>query len=190
MWDETKPKWTYLFIATSLAFYILQLISNIEIYLAYIPAYTIPHPWTPITAIFLHINLDHLLYNMLALLIFGTILEKQIGNQTFFALFITSGIIGNLGYLLTANNPMIPVIGASGAIYGIMGTLAILEPYRRVYLYGLMPLPMAAAAILWALGDIMGLFTPSNIAHGAHLAGMLVGIITGLQLKNRQRIIY
>ena len=81
---------------------------------------------------------------------------------------------------------MIPVIGASGAIYGIMGTLAILEPYRLVYLYGLMPLPMAAAAILWALGDIMGLFTPSNIAHGAHLAGMLVGIITGLQLRDRE----
>ena len=187
MWDEHQPKWTYLFIATSLAFYILQLVSNIEVYLAYIPAYTIQHPWTPLTAIFIHINLDHLLYNMIALLIFGTILEKQIGNQTFFALFITSGITGNLGYLLTAHNQMIPVIGASGAIYGVMGTLAILEPYRRVYLYGLMPLPMAAAAILWALGDIMGLFQPSNIAHGAHLAGMLVGIITGLQLKNRQR---
>ena len=192
MWDESEPKWTYIFIATSLAFYILQMISHIEVYLAYIPAYTIQHPWTPISAIFLHINLNHLIYNMLALLIFGTILEKRIGNQPFFALFITSGIIGNLGYLVTTTNPMIPVIGASGAIYGVMGTLAVLEPYRLVYLYGLMPLPMAAAAILWALGDIMGLFQSSNIAHGAHLVGMLVRIITGLQLRNRQRnsIIY
>jgi len=187
MWDEPKPRWTYIFIATSIAFYILQMISNIEIYLAYIPAYTIQHPWTPLTAIFLHINLDHLLFNMLALLIFGSILEKRIGNQPFFALFIISGIIGNLGYLITVSNPMIPVIGASGAIYGVMGTLAVLEPFRLVYLYGLMPLPMAGAAILWALGDIRGLFTPSNIAHGAHLAGMLVGLLYGLQLKNRSK---
>ena len=187
MWDEPKPRWTYIFIATSIAFYILQMISNIEVYLAYIPAYTIQHPWTPLTAIFLHINLDHLLFNMIALLIFGSILEKRIGNQPFFALFIISGIIGNLGYLITVSNPIIPVIGASGAIYGVMGTLAVLEPYRLVYLYGLMPLPMAGAAILWALGDIMGLFTPSNIAHGAHLAGMLIGVLYGLQLRNRQR---
>ena len=183
MWDEPKPRWTYIFIGTCTLFYLLQQVTHIEVYLAYVPAYTVMHPWTMITAIFLHLTPDHLIFNMLALLIFGTMLEKRIGNTSFAALFIVSGVIGNVGYLLTASNPMIPVIGASGAIYGVVGTLAVLEPFQLVYIYGLMPLPMIGAAVLWGIGDFMGLFSPSTIAHGAHLAGMLVGAIFGFILR-------
>jgi len=150
-------------------------------------AYTVYYPWTPITAIFMHVDLEHLFYNMIALLIFGSILERRIGNQQFFALYFLSGIIGNLGYFFTAINPHIPVVGASGAIYGIVGALAILEPFRLVYIYGLMPLPMIGAAILWTLGDFVGLFSPGTVAHGAHLAGMLIGIIAGVIFRMETR---
>jgi membrane associated rhomboid family serine protease len=159
MWDEPKPRWTYIFIAACTLFYLLAQVSNIDAYMAYAPAYTVYQPWTPVTALFMHVDIEHLLYNMIALLIFGSMLEKRIGNQQFFALYLLSGVIGNLGYYLTAVNPRIPVVGASGAIYGIVGTLAVLEPLRLVYIYGLMPLPMIAAAVLWTLGDIVGLRT-------------------------------
>ena len=189
MWDESKPRWTYIFIVICVLFFILAQVSNIEMIMAYTPAYTFYYPWTPISALFMHVDLEHLIFNMIALLIFGSILERRIGNQQFFALYILSGIIGNLGYYFTAINPHIPVVGASGAIYGIVGALAVLEPLRLVYIYGLMPLPMIGAALLWTIGDIAGLFSPGTVAHGAHLAGMLIGVIAGLayRLEARQQ---
>ena len=186
--EEYQPKWTYIFLIVSTIVYIFQQITPLWVFLAYTPAYTLRYPWTLLTAIFLHLDLAHFLFNMVALLIFGTILEKRIGNQNFFGLFLVSGIIGNIGYFVTSVNPMIPALGASGAIYGIIGALAILEPYRRVYLYGFMPLPMVGAAILWALGDLKGLFVPSRIAHGAHLGGMVIGIIAGILLKKQEKL--
>ena len=189
MWDEPKPKYTYIIIALCTIFYLLSQFTNIDRYMAYTPAYTLYFPWTTITALFIHADLEHLFYNMLALLIFGSTLERRIGNQQFFALYFLSGFVGNLGYYLTAVNLHIPVVGASGAIYGVVGTLTVLEPFLLVYIYGLVPLPMIAAAILWTYGDIAGLFSPSTVAHGAHLAGMLVGIIVGVmyRLGNRRR---
>ena len=187
MWDEPKPKYTYTFIALCILFYVLSQFTAIERYMLYIPSYTLYYPWTTITALFMHVDLEHLFYNMLALLIFGSILERRIGNQEFAALYLLSGIIGNIGYYLTAVNPHIPVVGASGAIYGIVGTLAVLEPFRLVYIYGLMPIPMIGAALLWTLGDIAGLFSPGTVAHGAHLAGIFIGVIAGFIYRRRPR---
>jgi membrane associated rhomboid family serine protease len=184
MWEEEhQPRWTYIFIAASIILYWVQRGTRIWFYLAFTPALTTTFPWTPITAIFLHIDLNHLFFNMLALLFLGTALERRINEKLFITIFVISGIVGNLGYYFTAANPMIPVLGASGAIYGVIGTLAVLEPFRLVYFYGLMPLPMIGAAILWALADLQGLFIPSRVAHGVHLVGMLVGVIAGLSSK-------
>jgi membrane associated rhomboid family serine protease len=107
--------------------------------------------------------------------------------RSFAALFILSGIVGNLGYLLTSSDPYIPAIGASGAIYGIIGTLAVIAPSLLVYIYGFIPVPMALAAAIWALIDIAGLSMPTGIAHGAHLGGMIVGLIYGAYLRVRVR---
>ena len=109
------------------------------------------------------------------------------GRRLFAALFLLSGIFGNVGYLITASDPLVPALGASGAIYGIVGSLAILAPFMMVFIYGMVPLPMVAAALLWALMDLMRLFVPSGIAHGAHLGGMLVGAVFGLYLRLRRR---
>ena len=64
-----------------------------------------------------------------------------------------------------------------------MGALAVLEPFRMVYFYGMVPLPMIAAAALWALADLTRLFIPSQVAHGVHLVGMFVGVLAGLYLR-------
>ena len=152
-------------------------------YLAFTPAFTTHYPWTIVTSIFLHLGFSHLLFNMFALFLFGSALERRISHRLFATLFIVSGVVGNVGYYFTVGSPLIPVLGASGAIYGVMGALAVLEPFRMVYFYGMVPLPMIAAAALWALADLTGLFIPSQVAHGVHLVGMLVGVMAGLYLR-------
>jgi membrane associated rhomboid family serine protease len=185
------PRWTYIFIAVSVIGFIFQAFTNLWVYLAFFPAFAFESPWMFITSIFLHADLEHLLFNMIALFFLGINLERMVGRRNFAMLFIASGLIGNLGYLLTANNPLIPAIGASGAVYGIMGTLAVLVPRMRIFIYGIIPVPMIVLAIIWGLMDFMGLFAPSGIAHGAHLGGMFVGVAYGLyiRLKMSRRVV-
>ena len=82
---------------------------------------------------------------------------------------------------VSANN--IPAIGASGAVYGLLGTLTVLAPFMSVYIWGILPVPMIVLAGIYAVVDITGFAQPDGIAHGAHIAGMLVGIVFGLYLK-------
>jgi len=179
-----KPKWTFILIATAvLGFVIQQATSPFWLYGAFFPAYIFQFPWSFITAIFLHSDFTHLFFNMFALFFFGIQLEKMIGRRRFLFIFFSSGIIGNIGYLLSASNPFTPAIGASGAVYGVMGTLATLAPFMLIFVFGMLPLPMILAAALWIIIDIAGLFAPSGIANGAHLGGMGVGIIFGLYLR-------
>ncbi|HEY4698794.1 MAG TPA: rhomboid family intramembrane serine protease [Nitrososphaerales archaeon] len=180
---ETTPRWTYIFILLSLVGFVLQYVTSSWVYLAFFPALVLEYPWMFITSIFLHADLSHLFFNMMALFFFGTYLERMIGRKSFLVLFLVSGVIGNLGYLFTASDPLTPAIGASGAIYGVVGTLAVLAPLMMIFIYGIIPLPMFITAILWTLLDLVGLFTPSGIAHGAHLGGMVVGVIYGLYLR-------
>jgi hypothetical protein len=140
-----------------------------------------------VTSIFFHADLNHLVFNMFALYFFGSHLERMIGGRLYASLFFISGIVGNLGYMVTASSPKIPALGASGAIYGVIGSLAILAPFMIVLIYGLVPLPMIAAAFLWALMDFLGLFIPSGIAHGAHLGGILVGAVFGVYIRLRMK---
>ena len=98
-------------------------------------------------------------------------------------IFISAGIVGNIGYFVTASNNMIPAIGASGAAYGLMGTLVVLAPFMSVYIWGLLPVPMIILTAVYAFIDVIGLSAPSGIAHGAHLAGLIVGIVFGLYLR-------
>lgn len=136
-----------------------------------------------VTSIFLHGDISHLFFNMLALFFFGTYLERMVHHEIFVFIFLVSGVVGNLGYLVTASNPFVPAIGASGAIYGIMGALAVMAPFLIVLVYGMMPLPLIVAAAFWVLLDFAGLFTPSGVAHGAHLGGIFIGAIIGLFLR-------
>jgi hypothetical protein len=180
-----QTSWTIRFIAIAVVFFVLQNILGPEIwqYFAFFPALAIKWPWTLITSVFLHADFNHLLFNMFALFFFGSYLERLLGSNRFLIIFIAAGIVGNLGYLVTASNSMIPAIGASGAAYGLMGTLVILAPFMRVYVYGLLPVPLVVLTAVFVFIDVAGLFSPSGIAHGAHLAGLIVGIVFGLYLR-------
>jgi len=136
-------------------------------------------PWTIITYIFLHASFEHLFYNMFALALFGSILENVIGGRKFLITFFVSGVIAGIGSVIFYPSS----IGASGAIYGIMGALAVLRPRMVVYV-GFVPLPMFLAVVLWSAGDLLGLFSTTDlIAHGAHLFGLIFGLVYGIILR-------
>nr|AIF01519.1 Rhomboid family protein [uncultured marine group II/III euryarchaeote KM3_149_F06] len=146
--------------------------------------------WRFVTAIFLHGGFPHLLYNLFALALFGSILEKYIGSKKFLFVFFVTGIFANL----ISINYYDASLGASGAIFGIIGALVLIRPMLVVWAFGL-PMPMFLAGALWAVGDVIGIFVPSNIANVAHLSGMFFGLVFGLiyrervSTKNEKRLI-
>lgn len=139
--------------------------------------------WRFLTAIFLHGSAMHLLYNLFALFFFGLSLERLIGSRRFLIVFFVSGIIGNI----VAVNFYPSSLGASGAIYGIIGSLSVINPFMFVWAFGLL-LPMFIAAILWIIGDLMGVFGlgGSDVGYIAHLSGIGVGILFGLLFRYRK----
>ena len=181
-----SPKWTFVFIAICVVAFLLQQVTDLWVYLAFVPSLALTYPWMFVTSIFLHASLSHLFFNMLALFFFGITLEPMIGRGRFFVLFMASGIVGNVGYMLTAPDPMTPGIGASGAIYGVVGALAVLAPLRLVFV-GMVPMPMILVALGYAFLAYIGLFGGSSgIAEGAHLGGMALGAAYGIYLRLRR----
>lgn len=129
-------------------------------------------PWRLLTSLFAHSGMGHLLSNLFALGLFGLILEGRIGSKKLLWLFLISGVIINL---LT---PYPRSLGASGAIFAILGALIVLRPLMMVWVSG-MPLPMILAGLMWLLQNVFGLFIPSNIGHIAHLGGLFIGLGMG-----------
>ena len=131
---------------------------------------------------FLHGDMTHLLGNMFALFLFGLILENAIGSKKFTLLYFASGIVAGAASIFFYDS----TLGASGAIFGILGALAVLKPRMIVWTYGV-PMPMVAAVGFWLILDILGVFYPSNIANMAHIAGLAFGAAIGISLLRKYR---
>lgn len=168
-------------LGTMILIFIAQLtIDGFTENLIFIPELTFVEPWRVVTSIFLHGGITHLFFNGYALFLFGNILESKASQKDYLAIFFGAGIVGAfLYYLLVVAgiSPALPALGASGAIYGILGAVAVLFPNMRIYMW-FFPMRMREAAILWALISIVGTFdTASGIGHAAHLGGLVFGWI-------------
>jgi len=139
--------------------------------------------WQLATYLFLHGGLFHILLNMLALFFFGPDTERAIGTKRFIALYFVCGILGGLGWLLlTGRQTPMPCIGASGAIFGVLGAFAALFPARPItlLLFFVIPVTMRARtlALAMAVFSLLAMVgQPGNIAYAAHLAGGLAGYL-------------
>lgn len=165
--------------AATVAVFILQIIfPAITDNFSLVSADAFSRPWTILTSIFLHGGIEHLMYNMFALVLFGLILEEIIGAKRFLLLYFSAGILASI-----ATIPFYQAsLGASGAIFGIMGALAILRPKMVVWV-SFVPMPMFLAILVWAAIDFFGIFFPSNTANSAHLAGLFLGVLYGIYLR-------
>lgn len=154
-------------------------------YLALNPAFVAARPWTLITHMFVHGNLSHLLVNMIVLFFFGTELERRVGESKFLQIFIISGLVAAIGQMAAV--PTGSMVGASGALFGVMGCLAVIAPEITVLIYFVIPLSIRAAIVLFAVIDFALMGSADSIAHMAHITGLLAGLAYGGMLKDRYR---
>jgi len=138
-------------------------------------------PWQIVTYSFLHANLAHIFFNMLALYMFGGEVERLFGAR-FFALYylacVVSAAICHLAVSAWVGGPPVPIVGASGGIYGVLLAFGLYFPHRRVMLL-IPPIPMPARVMVFGFAALELFFgitqTAQGIAHFAHLGGMAGG---------------
>ncbi len=145
-------------------------------YLALNPDYVMQRPWTLITHMFVHADFNHLFWNMLFLFFFGMELERRVGENKFLQIYMFSGIVAAFGQMMISSGSM---VGASGALYGVMGCLAMIAPEIRILLFFVIPVSIRGAVVLFVLIDFLTLGSADNIAHMAHIVGLLVGLAYG-----------
>ena len=124
--------------------------------------------WRLITAAFLHYGPFHLLLNMLGLYWFGSLLEQRIGSGRFLLIYLVSGLAGSAGALVAS--PLNPTVGASGAIFGILGAGLVLEQ-QRDYVFG-------GSALGVIIANLVLTFFWPGISIGGHIGGLIGGAVS------------
>ena len=161
----------------------------LTIWLGLVPALVVERwwVWQPVTYMFMHGGLFHLLFNMLALWMFGVDLERQWGTRFFARFYFVAGVGAALTTLVLSWLPfgfaealyVSVTVGASGAIYGLLVAFAMMYPRRPIYLYLLFPIP--ARIFVLIIGGISFLSsiseTSGGVAHATHLGGLLAGYV-------------
>ena len=156
--------------------------------------------YTLLTSMFLHGGLGHLCGNMLFLYVFGDNIEDALGHGKYFLFYVFCGIMAGITHILSLTSPdqfMLPVIGASGAISGILGAYFVLYPRAKILtliFYGwivLIPIPAILFLGIWFLMQwtfgVVELVSvqPSGIAYWAHIGGFLTGVIVALVFRRQ-----
>lgn len=132
--------------------------------------------WQPITYMFLHAGFWHVGMNMLVLWMFGWELEQNWGGNRFLRYYLVTGAGAGLITVLFSLNSSIPVVGASGAIYGVLLAYGLTYPNRTVYLYFMFPVKVKYLVVFLALMAFFASFkSGSSVSHLTHLSGMIIG---------------
>ena len=186
---------TFVFLALMWVVFFLQVITQtispaLMAYLFVLEPHAIHHVWTWVTSIFAHGDLFHIIINSIVLYFFGPLVERRTGSQAFAALFLVSGIlagVGQVGFGLLIGQPGPGVVGASGAILAIMGVLTVLNPQLRVLLFFFIPMPLWMLTVGFALFSVFVMvgagLGAGDIAHLAHLIGLVLGLAYGKRLQ-------
>jgi membrane associated rhomboid family serine protease len=138
-----------------------------------------------LVSIFLHGSWLHVLGNMLFLWVFGNNVEDRLGPVGFLIFYLFVGVVATLGHVLADPSATIPVVGASGAIAGVMGAYLVFWPRARVHslvFVVLIPLPAALVLGIWFVLQF-GTDPNSNVAWVAHVAGFVAGVLVALVLR-------
>jgi membrane associated rhomboid family serine protease len=139
--------------------------------------------WQIFTYMFLHADATHIIFNMFGLLIFGPKIEMTMGSEKFLKFYLICGVGSSLFYLLiTGLGGNIPMLGASGAIFGVLTAFGIMYPRDIVYVYFSFPMPAIVFIILYGgLQVLLGVLTlgetGGGIAYFGHVGGLVTAII-------------
>ena len=146
---------------------------------------------TLLTSMFMHGGWLHLAGNMLFLWIFGDNVEHRVGHVVFLAFYLVAGLVASLAQILVDPDSVIPTLGASGAISGVLGAYLVLFPANRVTVFllrAVVPVPAVVAIGMWfALQVFSGFFASGGeaggVAYMAHIGGFLAGAAAGVVFR-------
>jgi membrane associated rhomboid family serine protease len=158
--------------------------------------------WQPLTHLFVQSGGWHLFLNMFTLWMFGRQAEYDMGSRRFLIYYLVCGLGAAAMQMavgaLMGDNPNVPMVGASGAVYGILLAFGVMHANARVMLL-ILPIPMKAKWLVIIFGALelfgglssgVGLFAKDDVAHFAHLGGMLWGFLLLLYWKKTGKIYY
>jgi membrane associated rhomboid family serine protease len=154
--------------------------------------------YTLITSIFLHGGIFHIGGNMLFLYVFGDNVEDAFGHLPYLLFYLICGLVADFVHILsisTSAGLLIPTLGASGAISGVMGAYILLYPRARIetliitFVVTIMSIPAVFFLGFWFLLQILytWLDLSGNVAYWAHIGGFIAGLILGLTVRRKRR---
>lgn len=173
-----------------LSFYFIpSLFNNFSIYNIIDPNFRI---WQPLTSMFLHGGLFHILVNMFVLWQFGNQIEEVIGTKKFLQLYFISGLLSGIFWMFLGTGP---AVGASGALSGLLAAYIFIAPEAKVLAFFVFPMKMKSFiygfAVLSLIFGLASLINPSygfGIGHFAHLGGLVGGYIISYYWKSKRLI--
>jgi membrane associated rhomboid family serine protease len=149
---------------------------------------------TLFSSMFMHGGIGHLFSNMLYLWIFGDNVEHRFGHIPFLVFYLVSGLFASIAQILVSPDSVIPNLGASGAIFGILGAYMVLFPRNKVnaiVLYFIVSMPALYVIGLWTVmqvfsvfGSIFGPPQAGGVAYMAHVGGLIAGVVAGLAFRS------
>ena len=147
---------------------------------------------TALYSMFMHGSWMHIIGNMVYLLIFGDQIEDELGHLKFLIFYIFAGLAAAVSQVITEPNSVIPCVGASGAIAGVLGAYLVLHPANRVRVLvytRVTNIPAVIVLGLWGVAQVLGQASAAQegggIAYMAHIGGLLAGLIVGFFMRLR-----
>ena len=179
---DGKPVVTYTLVIVTSVFYLIGLIPGIGLYvqnlLAFHAQLAYVQPWRLLTVTLVHASIFHIAFNMLALWALGRSLEPLLGRWRFLGLYLLSALGGSVLTALLAPNTW--VVGASGAVWGLLGAMFVIGRHLGAN--------VTAIAVLLGINLVITFLPGSNIAWQAHIGGGLVGALTGVIFARTRKI--
>ena len=190
------PAVKLLIISNVVVFIASRFVDVLRLRLGFMPQDVLTHGyiWQPFTYMFVHDGIFHILFNMLALWMFGVELERMWGSRYFTKFYLVSGIGAAVVQTLLSFAPFealqqvyyIQTVGASGAVYGVLLAYAMFFPHRPIYMYFVFPIPAKYFVMIIGAISLLSSFDGSGagIAHTTHLGGLVAAY---LYLKGGRR---
>jgi membrane associated rhomboid family serine protease len=173
----------YLVIVNAIVFMITNTVwPNGVYYLSMIPSFVLHgYVYQFVTYMFVHGSFSHILFNMLSLYIFGSALEKRIGTKEFLLFYFVVGTLAGIAsfffYYLAGENAVL--LGASGAIYGVLFLFAVFFPFAKIYIFGLIPIKAPLLIVIYFFIEVFSQVSGASggVAHLTHLSGLFFGVL-------------
>jgi membrane associated rhomboid family serine protease len=184
---DSRPLMTYIIIGLTVAGSLLQLLPGVTDRLLFWAPYVYPgsgapfEPWRLLTVLLVHNGWLHLAFNMLALWMIGRSLEPLLGKWRFLTLYLLSGLGGSVAVALLS--PATPVVGASGAIFGLFGALLVIGRHIGANITGIalvIGINLAISLVPAFIAALGGSTSQLQVSWQAHVGGLAVGALVGL----------